>query len=151
VLHPNVEEDIYSDLQLMRLAASFFQKRLKYLNLEGVADEFASLLKLQLDLRAEADHLVRFNQNFANEKDVLFPKVRDSHFLVIGRPSPSHNVVLLLAAGGGLQAYEGRLDRDFLRWSTNLAVCQRQSRRPRVITNDVLYWYPGNMQNDFCG
>lgn len=125
MLHPNVEEDIHSDLELMRLAASFFRQRLKYLNLEGAVDEFASLLKLQLDLRAEADHLVRFNQNFANEKEVLFPEVRDSHFFVIDRPSPSHNVVLLFAAGRWLQAYEGCLDRDFLRWSTNPAVCQR--------------------------
>ena len=61
VLHPNVEEDIDSDLELMRLAASFFHKRYKYLNAEGVIDEFASLLKLQLDLRTEAEHLVRFN------------------------------------------------------------------------------------------
>ena len=135
----------------MRMAASFFRERLKYLNLEGAVDEFASLLKLQLDLRAEGDHLVRFNQNFANEKDVLFPEVRDSHFLVIDRSSPNRNAVPSFAAGRGLRSYEGCLDRDFLRWSTNLAVCQRQSRRSRAITKDVLYWHPRNMQNDFRG
>jgi aarF domain-containing kinase len=78
VLHPNVIEDIESDLELMKLVAYVFRKKLKYLNLEGAVDEFASLLMLQLDLRAEADHLVRFNQNFANEQDVIFPQVRAS-------------------------------------------------------------------------
>lgn len=81
VLHPNVEEDIDSDLELLRTVAYYLDKYeavrgFRYLNVEGAIDEFSSLLKLQLDLQTEAYNLVRFNENFANVDDVTFPKVR---------------------------------------------------------------------------
>lgn len=82
MLHPNVEEDIDSDLELMRLAANYLDKfgavrGFRYLNVEGAIDEFSSLLKLQLDLRTEGANLVRFNKNFCNVDEIAFPKVRD--------------------------------------------------------------------------
>ena len=87
VLHPKVEEDIDSDLELMRLAAYYLNKwkafkGFKYLNMDGAIDEFASLLMLQLDLRIEAANLVRFNENFANFDEITFPKVSEEwvHF-----------------------------------------------------------------------
>lgn len=69
VLHPNVEQDIDADLDLMRLAVRVIQwfpgtKGLKWLDLEGIVEEFAMLLKEQLDLRQEAANLQRFHQNF---------------------------------------------------------------------------------------
>jgi len=87
VLHPNVEEDIDSDLELMKVAAYLLDKYeavqgFRYLNVEGAIDEFSSLLKLQLDLRTEAVNLVRFNNNFADVEEVTFPKVREFY----GRP-----------------------------------------------------------------
>jgi len=80
VLHPNVEEDIDSDLALMELAAYYLDKYeavkgFRYLNVEGAIDEFSSLLKLQLDLRTEAANLVRFNENFSDVEEITFPKV----------------------------------------------------------------------------
>lgn len=83
VLHPKVEEDIDSDLELMRLAAYYLDKYeavrgFRYLNVEGAIDEFSSLLKLQLDLRTEAFNLVRFNENFADIDEITFPKVRET-------------------------------------------------------------------------
>lgn len=82
ILHPRVEEDIDADLDLMRLAVRSLKwvpfdllSHLKWLNLEGVVEEFAGLLKLQLDMRHEAANLERFNQNFASEPRVLFPKL----------------------------------------------------------------------------
>jgi hypothetical protein len=112
VLHPNVIEDIESDLELMRLAAYVFRKKLKYLNLEGAVDEFASLLMLQLDLRAEADHLVRFNQNFANEKDVIFPEVRVPFARSCHSRHNSHQRIRVVCAAGRRlsQAYKRCLD-----------------------------------------
>ena len=82
VLHPNVEEDIDADLDLMRFAVRAVQwlpfdvfANLKWLNMEGVVEEFADLLKTQLDLKNEASHLVRFNENFEGDETVVFPKL----------------------------------------------------------------------------
>jgi aarF domain-containing kinase len=43
--------------------------------LEGAVEEFAKMLKLQLDLRTEAHSLERFNKNFKGNKHVMFPKL----------------------------------------------------------------------------
>jgi aarF domain-containing kinase len=77
VMHPNVRQDIDTDLDLMRLAADFFSKlgKVKFLNLQGAVDEFAGMLKLQLDLRTEAENLDRFNTNFKDDPYVVFPKL----------------------------------------------------------------------------
>jgi len=82
VLHPSVEEDIDADLDLMRCAVRAARylpfdvfANLKWLNLEGVVEEFARLLKIQLDLRQEAENLRRFNQNFKDDEQVEFPEL----------------------------------------------------------------------------
>jgi len=82
ILHPNVEEDIDADLDLMRLAVRGLRmlpmdvfSNLKWLNLEGVVEEFAALLKGQLDLRTEASNLERFHENFQNDPNIVFPQL----------------------------------------------------------------------------
>ena len=82
ILHPNVSSDIDADLDLMRLSVRVARwlpfdlfPNLKWLNLEGIVEEFADLLKLQLDLRTEAANLVRFNKHFQNQDDIVFPKL----------------------------------------------------------------------------
>jgi aarF domain-containing kinase len=82
VLHPNVEEDIDADLDLMRVSVRALNwvpfgmfSNLKWLNLEGIVEEFASLLKEQLDLRGEAANLERFNKNFAGDPCIVFPEL----------------------------------------------------------------------------
>jgi len=82
VIHPNVRDHIDTDLDLLRTLAYTidnlpisYSKALKWLNLQGMADEFASMLKIQLDLRTEAQHLDKFNENFAHDPDVIFPQV----------------------------------------------------------------------------
>jgi ABC1 atypical kinase-like domain len=107
VLHPNVEQDIDADLDLMRFAVRAIQwfpfaQGLKWLDLEGIVEEFAVLLKEQLDLRNEAVNLQRFHQNFdrrsrkssssssssnSSEVNVIFPH------LVQGF-APSRNVLV---------------------------------------------------------
>ena len=94
MLHPNVESNIDADLDLMRLLVRAIQKlpwdvfaNLKWLNLEGAVEEFADLLKLQLDCRVEAANLERFNLNFADSKHVVFPKLVDGY-------TPSKDVLI---------------------------------------------------------
>lgn len=86
VLHPNVQSDIEADLDLMRLAVRAVKyvpfdvfANLKWLNMEGVVDEFAHLLQLQLDLRQEAANLERFNANFKDVPQVEFPKLVEGY------------------------------------------------------------------------
>jgi aarF domain-containing kinase len=82
ILHPNVEADIDADLDLMRLAVRHldwlpFTVFSVWLNLGAVVEEFAELLKRQLDLRTEAKNLDRFNENFKDDKNIVFPKTVD--------------------------------------------------------------------------
>lgn len=84
VMHPHVDDDIDADLDIMRLSVRFLEKlpfdvfrNIKWLNLDGFIDEMDKMLNIQLDLRTEADHLVRFNENFKNNENVIFPKVRE--------------------------------------------------------------------------
>jgi aarF domain-containing kinase len=98
VLHPNVEEDIDSDLELLRTVAYYLDKYeavrgFRYLNVEGAIDEFSSLLKLQLDLQTEAYNLVRFNENFANVDDVTFPKLVEGY-------KPSKDILIMTYCDG---------------------------------------------------
>jgi len=117
VLHPNVEEDIDADLDLMRVAVRAAKympfdifANLKWLNMEGVVEEFAALLKLQLDLRTEASNLERFNENFKDEEGVVFPT------LVKGFEPTRHVLVETFCNGiPVLQwARENRDDRELL-------------------------------------
>lgn len=84
-MHPNVENDIDADLDIMRLGihameslpGEFF-RNLKWLDLPGIIDDMEVMLKTQLDLRREAEHLNRFNENFKDSDLVQFPEVRFS-------------------------------------------------------------------------
>eukprot|EP00934_Nitzschia_sp_Nitz4_P009049 Nitzschia sp. Nitz4//scaffold166_size90379//63090//65121//NITZ4_005065-RA/size90379-augustus-gene-0.4-mRNA-1//1//CDS//3329538220//9039//frame0 len=94
VMHPNVEDDIDADLDIMRLSAYALERfpvdamrNLKWMNLPGFVEEMSIMLKIQLDLRTEADHLVRFNENFKHHDTVVFPKLVDGF-------EPSKNVLI---------------------------------------------------------
>ena len=80
VMHPGVEDDIDADLDIMRLSIALLEdfgpiKDLKWLNLPGFIEEMAIMLKTQLDLRKEGEHLVQFNKNFEGNPTVVFPKL----------------------------------------------------------------------------
>lgn len=89
VMHPNVINAIADDLDLLRLALQFTQSylvpfvdifaNLRWMNPEGVIEEFADLLQLQLDLRTEAENLKRFQQNFQNDPHITFPQLIDGY------------------------------------------------------------------------
>jgi predicted unusual protein kinase regulating ubiquinone biosynthesis (AarF/ABC1/UbiB family) len=77
ILHPSVEDGIEADLDLIRFVAysvTLLQGRSSWLDWPGLAEEFARLLRLQVDLRHEARNLVKFAHNFKDWKDlVIFP------------------------------------------------------------------------------
>ena len=90
VMHPNVENDIDADLDILRLTVRILEhmnigpvKDLKWLNLPGFIEEMATMLKIQLDLRTEGEHLIQFNKNFGCDGDennkkyqsIVFPKL----------------------------------------------------------------------------
>ena len=79
VLHPSVEDDMEADLDLMRLAAytaTRIQGGVTWLDWPELVEEFARLLRFQLDLRFEAHNIERFRENFKDWSDtVLFPEL----------------------------------------------------------------------------
>ena len=82
VIHPNVRDDIDTDMDIIRHMISLIQyinpnikKHCQYLNIKGVLDEFQKLLKLQMDLRYEARNLERFQENFSQDPVVQFPQL----------------------------------------------------------------------------
>jgi len=84
VMHPNVEDDIDADLDIMRLSIGLLEnfgpfKDLKWLNLPGFIEEMAIMLKTQLDLRKEGEHLVQFNKNFEGNPTIIFPKLIEGY------------------------------------------------------------------------
>ena len=50
---------------------------LEYLSLSDTVRQFRDVMLPQLDLTLEADHLRRFNKDFANDDKVVFPKALD--------------------------------------------------------------------------
>ena len=77
VLHPNVENRFRRDLRLMRTfadLATWMFPDLNWLSMKEGLDEFAALMKSQLDLSVEAKNLSKFRANFSKQPDVVFPK-----------------------------------------------------------------------------
>jgi hypothetical protein len=95
VIHPHIMNDIDTDLDILRYMIQCIQfihpnirKQCEYLNINGVINEFSKLLKLQFDLRYEAQNLLRFHTNFKNDTVIQFPQ------LFIYNYPPTHNVLI---------------------------------------------------------
>lgn len=76
VLHPRVEEKINRDLKLMSFFANVINviPTMEWLSLPDEVDQFAILMRLQLDLRIEGLNLAKFRYNFKDSADIHFPK-----------------------------------------------------------------------------
>lgn len=76
VLHPNVELKINRDLKLMKFFANMINAipTMEWLSLPDEVDQFAILMRLQLDLRIEGLNLAKFRHNFKSNQDIHFPK-----------------------------------------------------------------------------
>jgi len=86
IMHPNVEDDIDADLDILRLMVRTLERiqygpiqNLKWLNLPGFIEEMANMLKIQLDLRQEGEHLMQFNKNFEGNETIVFPKLVEGY------------------------------------------------------------------------
>ena len=86
VAHPRVRNTIEKDLGIMRYLAKSMERlpfgwgeKLKWNNLSGGVEEFATMLEPQLDLRNEANHIDRFNKDFAKQPDVIFPELVEGY------------------------------------------------------------------------
>jgi ubiquinone biosynthesis protein len=78
VQRPNIEETIETDLSIMRGLARLADERLAWTRLydpPGLAEEFSTALRSELDYRREARNAERFLENFAGEEHLYVPRV----------------------------------------------------------------------------
>ncbi|TYZ59841.1 hypothetical protein PybrP1_005477 [[Pythium] brassicae (nom. inval.)] len=75
VIHPHVKELVQLDLDLMRAVMRLLEAapKLRWLGGRDSVEEFASIMQRQLNLRTEAENLVRFRQHFQHRKGLRFP------------------------------------------------------------------------------
>jgi ubiquinone biosynthesis protein len=82
VLRPGVEDVIEADLEIMHNLASLAERYIdeaRLMDAVGIADEFSSNLKKELDLRLEANNIRRSAYNFADDPTIHVPEVYPEH------------------------------------------------------------------------
>jgi aarF domain-containing kinase len=75
VLHPSVDKIVHRDLRIIGIFASLLNliPTLEWLSLPDEVDKFSEMMRLQMDLRIEAQNLDRFRTNFKDRTAVTFP------------------------------------------------------------------------------
>ena len=81
VLHPGVDNSILTDLIIMESIAKLISHipGVKWLSLVEEVQAFAGMMRLQIDLRIEAQNLTHFHKRFKDSKTIKFPKVFDEY------------------------------------------------------------------------
>ena len=78
VLHPNISHKIERDLNLMKCIAEFVHSLpvpfLKMMNLPHVQQNFAHVMRAQMDLQIESQHLETFRKHFETSGKIAFPE-----------------------------------------------------------------------------
>ena len=77
VMHPGILENIELDLGVIKACVAivnFMLPQSEWLNLMRCFEEFKSLMRVQLDLRVEAENLSKFRNNFKDEEGIIFPE-----------------------------------------------------------------------------
>jgi aarF domain-containing kinase len=78
VQHPGIWHKVCVDFYIMGKVAKFLEDvpylNLRYLSLRDTVRQFRDIMLPQLDLTLEAQHLQRFNRDFASDDQVDFPK-----------------------------------------------------------------------------
>ena len=81
VQHPGIWNKVCVDFYIFHKVAKFLESlphfNLQFLSLVDTVQQFRDVMIPQLDLSIEASHLKRFNQNFANDDQVAFPRPLD--------------------------------------------------------------------------
>ena len=78
VQHPNIEEDVASDLQILSVLAEFGERHdaeFKLYQPQRMVAEFERSLLRELDYGREAGHLQTFTENFAGDDTVRLPRL----------------------------------------------------------------------------
>ncbi|MBN8612801.1 MAG: AarF/ABC1/UbiB kinase family protein [Deltaproteobacteria bacterium] len=75
VLYPGIRDVIAVDVQVIYLAVQVYQWFVPVRGLERVYESLLDLLRRETEYEHEARCMARMKQNFAREKDVLFPSV----------------------------------------------------------------------------
>jgi len=75
VTHPRVDKIVNRDLRIMRFFAVLlnFVPTLQWLSFPDEVDTFSGMMRLQMDLRIEAENLAKFRDNFKDRTTVTFP------------------------------------------------------------------------------
>ena len=75
VIHPRVEKIVNRDLKIIRFFAVLLNMvpTLEWLSFPDEVDTFSDMMRLQLDLRIEAENLAKFRLNFKDRTTVTFP------------------------------------------------------------------------------
>ncbi|KAI9300044.1 hypothetical protein BJ944DRAFT_257988 [Cunninghamella echinulata] len=76
IIHPKARQIVKRDLKIMKWCATLlsFIPTMHWLSLPDEVTTFGNMMNDQLDLRIEGSHLEKFNQLFAQERDIQFPK-----------------------------------------------------------------------------
>ncbi|KAL2719207.1 putative aarF domain-containing protein kinase 2-like [Vespula squamosa] len=77
VLHPGIKNQIKRDLKIMRIfskLATYVVPELHWLSLTDCIDEFSLIMEQQVDMKLEADNLIRFTNNFVKTEEIVFPR-----------------------------------------------------------------------------
>lgn len=75
VLHPRVEKTVHRDLRIMRFFGQMLNAipTLEWFSFPDEVAQFSEMMRLQLDLRIEANNLSKFQENFRTRSLVTFP------------------------------------------------------------------------------
>lgn len=75
VLHPRVDKLVHRDLRIMRFFAVVLNAipTLEWFSFPDEVDTFSDMMRLQLDLRIEAENLAKFRAKFKDRSTVSFP------------------------------------------------------------------------------
>lgn len=81
VIHPHVENIVNRDLKIIRFFAVLLNAvpTLEWLSFPEEVDVFSDMMRLQLDLRIEAENLAKFRSNFKGRTTVTFPRPYRDH------------------------------------------------------------------------
>ena len=82
VQRPDAPRQIASDLALLDQAARLAKERIRaldFIDVRNLVDEFGRGLRQELDYRTEARNAQAFHRNFADDPNVIVPRVYPSH------------------------------------------------------------------------
>ena len=75
VIKPDIRAAILSDIKLLKISALILEWLIPRYQPQMIINEFCAYTEKEIDLTYEADHAEIFAANFANQPDVVFPRI----------------------------------------------------------------------------